>query len=352
VFLFGLLVAIAFWPGVLDPASTLRWTVIAIGAPALLLAHAERLPKPLNGAGLATLIAILASILWSSDPLTGIDQGAHLIALAGVFCLGATVSNLRPVWAGMGVGMVITAGVAIAQHFGWQGAFQAAAPGGLSVNRDLMAEGGMAVMIAAVTYSIWWAIPAAAIVLLFGASKAAYGGMAAALALWLWKRNRAASIALFAAIVIVAILMVRLLHPSMEHRLSIWFDALQELAWLGHGLGSYSFDFYVNEHAHSEPIQMLYELGVFAALPFAIAYHLLRDSHDEPERYILAGLVAVSFYDFPLHMPLTAFAFALAAGHLAARRHCVQRRALPVGEPGESRDPLGAVISTGIHLAP
>lgn len=320
MFLLGFLVAIAFWPGAIDPASVLRWALMATIVPILLLIHAPRLPSPLQGLGLATLITVTASAAWSSDILNGIDQASHLIILAAVFCLGATVKDLRPAWAGLAAGMIPAAIVAFAQIDGWEGLFQVAVPGGLSVNKNMLSEAGVVAAVGAAAYGIGWAIPGALACAILGSSKAALAAAILVYAIWVRERQPVLAWSIFVTLACAMLAAVILEAPTLYQRFDMWNDALNHVPLTGHGLGSFAHDFPLFEHAHSEFIQAIYELGAFAVVPAAVLIYILKGAPHEPEFLVLVALLAIGGFSFPLHMPITGFAAALAAGRLAGRR--------------------------------
>lgn len=325
MFLLGFLVAVAFWPGAIDPASVLRWAVMAVMVPALLIYHARRLQSPLEGMGVVALVTIAATAAWSSNVLNGLDQASHLLILACVFWLGATAPSIRGAWAGLAVGMIPAAIIAFAQLDGWEGLFQAAVPGGLSVNKNMLSEAGVVAAIGAAGYGIWWAVPAALACAILGTSKAAAGAAVLALAVWCKDRHPVIAIVFVANLFMWGLAAILLEHPTLYQRFDMWNDALNHLPIFGHGLGSFANDYPAYEHAHSEFVQAAYELGVFALVPAAVLIYVLKGSNNETEQLVLVAIIGMALFSFPLHMPVTGFAAALAAGRLAGGRAFVRR---------------------------
>lgn len=343
MFVYALAIALAFWPGALDPASTGRWAVMAVGAPLLLMTYARTPPQPLEGVGAATIITMLATAAWSPDLLYAAGDAAHLLVLAMVFCLGAAAPDLRQAWAGLAAGVTVSAAIALAQLAGWRGIEQASGVAGLFMNKNLLAEAGLVALVAALASRTWWAVPGGALALAIGQSRAAFGAAAFALGVAMLARHRRAGLLWIALCAFSAIALFAAEHPATVMRMDMWRQALGNLAWFGHGLGSYPAHFHYFEFPHSEPVHLAYELGLFALLPAGIlAYVWMERTHDT-EHLVLAAILAVGLFSFPLRMPLTGFAAALAAGHLAGWRARVRR-------PDDgSRAPDAEDIRSGRH---
>lgn len=342
--LLGFLVAIAFWPGTMDPASVLRWGVMAVGAPLLLFAHAREIPRALGGAGVALVVTMAASVIWSSDALNGIDQAVHVAIIGMVFCLGASATNLRRLWVGMAAGMTIAAVIAVAQMFDlhWLSVLgidqmrAASGPGGLSVNKNMLAEAGLMTLILSIGHGIWWGAASAALILAITTSKAALGSLAFVAAIYYRDRFPLMSTLGVGALAIAIAILFAQENYSVIQRLDMWSEAIADMTPWGKGLGSFAFEFPRIEHAHNEYLQLAYELGVLAALPIGILIYIIKEAPNAPERYALIAICGVGLFSFPFHMPLTAFMAALCAGHLARRGALVRDRERDRGIPGEA----------------
>lgn len=321
LFVFAFIVAVAFWPGFIDPAMAPRWAVMGVGAPLLLLLKSEGMPHPMDGLGLFVLALMGMSVLWAPDTLTGIDEFIHFAILGAVFCLGASCDDLRPAWKGLAAGVSVAAVVGIAQAVGFTGIEQKVPFAGLYMNKNIFAEAGMVALVAMLCDGAWlWAVgPAVAIII--GNSRAVLGALIVTGCVALWHRSRNAAIALAVLVVVIAILQAGGGSTSGTVRLDFWQAAASNMAIFGHGLGSFSVDFPFADFAHNEIVQAFYELGVFAALPVGLAVYLLMEPAHETERLVLLCIICVGLLSFPFHMPLTGFAAALAAGNLACARN-------------------------------
>ncbi len=315
----------------IGPATVPRWAAIAAIAPGVLLFSRDRVGGAAWAIPAALLLISGASLLWAPDALTGADDLARLAVLGVVFALGASTPDLRQVWVGLALGVSASAALAIAQVFGFDGVFQAVPPAGLFVNKNFLAEAGMVAIVASIGLGLVWAIPGAAVAAALGSSTAVVGALSVVLAIALFDRGRKVlAFSTVTAVVTVAAALFVLGTPGAAARLDIWADALFDPRWLGHGLGAFSATLPWVGYAHSEPIQLVHELGALSAPFFAVAFFALGAKHDAPvEWHVLVALCAVSLFSFPLHLPLTAFAFALAAGR------CVGARA-----PLRLRDPF------------
>lgn len=363
MFLLAFLVGVAFWPGALDPATTLRWALMAVGAAFLLLFHE---PPRLRAAG-ACLCLILLTLVWTPDWLYGAEDAAHLLTLAAVFALGASRDDLLPAWKGLGAGVGLSGLMALFQFFGSSPVQQIVAPAGLFMNRNFLAEAGLVVLTVAILYRQRWLIPGALLATVVPMQRATLLAAAVVvLVLWL-KGLKASALVLAIGVTTCALCMMGLTLlmgtpevkaapqqlvdiVSSHDRLIYWRDAVHGLTLFGHGLGSYAANFPDIHFPHSEPLQALYELGLFAIAPLGLLIYLFREPF-RAEHAVLAGLCAIALFGFPFHMPVTGFAAALAAGHLARRRALV-RLPEPARRVAPARGHVGQAYGQGrVHPA-
>ena len=112
-------------------------------------------------------------------------------------------------------------------------------------------------------------------------------------------------------------------NPSVSDliRLNIWYAAWTQLTFWGNGIGSFEY-LYIADRAmhilypiyvHNDYLQTVYELGVWAIAPFAVAAWALSRTaaRDWP---ILVTFAFIACFSMPLHMgiPLALGAIALA----------------------------------------
>lgn len=326
LFLLGLVVALAFWPGLVGAGFAPRWSALAVGAPFCLLwaeGRDEHAPDGRQGLLLLLVLVLLsgasASLLWTPDPLTGLNELAHLLILATVFYLGVAAEDLAPAWDGLALGVTGSAALAVAQVLGWEGLPQVAVPGGLFVNKNFLAEAGMVALVAMMASGRWWLVPGPVVAVALTTSRAVLGALVLTAALAFMRRVPQLSWLLLVLVSLATVLAFALPVPSAEQRIDFWVSALSDLRWLGHGLGSFQVAYPLIEFAHSEPVQLTYELGVLGVPVVALLIYALGGAH-EVEWYVLASVALVGLLSFPLHLPVTGFAAALAAGHLVGGR--------------------------------
>lgn len=328
----GLAVAVAILPGTVDAFLTLRWAILAVGVPLILILLGRDIaPFPwLVG---AVVLCAAASLSWTVDAPSGFDETVHLAILAAAFWLGTSLSNATHLWNGLGVGVAVSSAIALAQwSIGWDAIPQAVEPGGLFANKNFLAEAALVALIPALfaRTRLGLLIAAAALIAIaLGSSKAVYAGLAVAVAFALAPRSPRLAWALIGALSLAA-LSAFWAFPilSATSRLDMWLPALADLRLVGHGVGAFSANWPGAEYAHSDPVQLLYEFGLLAAIPLIIFWQAMEAWSGEPEGYILVAIATVSLVSFPLHLPLTAFAAALAAGRLVGARDRLVRRRL------------------------
>jgi hypothetical protein len=321
LFSLALLAAVAWLPHVIDPAMAPRWAVLAVFAPIVLLLIADRIPAPLGGAGAAVLVMIAATLQWTPAYFDGVDELTHLLILATVFCIGAAAQDLRAAWAGLALGVTVSAALAIAQVAGYTGIEQVVVPAGLFMNKNLLAEAGLVALIPAVMSGAWLLAIGPAIAVLLGASKAVCLALVIVLIIALWQRSPRVARAGVGLLALTALGWLALGdYSSVTNRLPHWQTALSDPVLLGHGLGAFADVHPLSQYAHSEYLQLVYEFGLLAIAPAALLAYILNGADHEAERLVVLAILVVGLFAFPLRMPLTGFAFALAAGHLAAGR--------------------------------
>jgi len=103
---------------------------------------------------------------------------------------------------------------------------------------------------------------------------------------------------------------------------------MDNLTWFGHGWGQFYSTFPQHavhidtflerpEHAHSDAIEIIYELGVGCVFAIAFLWSIGRTAL-ATERAILAAFLVEGLFGFPFYMPATVAVFAIVAGRLAA----------------------------------
>lgn len=320
--LLGFLVAAAFVPMLTGAALPTGWVVIWAAAPVLM--WNTTVPRDLfEGWGWLFLGYAALSWCWSAH---GTLELLSLLSLAGV-AVWASQHDLRPVVIGLACGLLVSDVVALGQ---WLGTglvpYNAGLPAGLFMNSDLFSEASVVVLVLLLIERLYVYIPFVLPGLLVS-SRAVMLGLLLLVVRAMWPRHKVivgVTCLLGSALVAYA----AIYHSnSMEQRLDIWRDTLAGLTWFGHGVGSFQYLFPVHAahvdtlmqrpvYAHSDLLQLTFDLGLGAVFPMLLLVSLLGVEDDYQSALVL--LLALAAFGFPLHMPVTAFVGALVAGRLAS----------------------------------
>jgi len=312
----------AYVPGF---ATGLKWAVLTIALPPLLLTMRWHWTEAHKGL-LAFAGYALVSILWAPS-LVAASAAAFVLLLALLaFQLGVGLSDLRPVFIGASLGLV--GSLVIVVHYQLGFATDPNPPGGLFADKNSLGEVATLVAIGTLAYGLWWLAPVPLATAILSGNRGAVLGLAAASVVVLWGRS---GYALGAALLVVFIASLALLamtsHGGMDgfttefQRAAIWRDALRELDWLGHGIGSYratitavgSYTQWRPLHAHSDWLQLVYVygVGVLLLIPFVVELH-----HDKVI-LVLVGVAGLGLVQSPASNPAALFIMALCFGRLA-----------------------------------
>lgn len=334
----GFLAATAYLPGLVAPGDTARWALLSIIVPLLALSF---LPGGRRW-GMAH-VAMLAWLAWAavtatwaislSDALDGLWKAC---LISGAFLVGASAPCIRPALAGFVCGIFINAALVLPQLGGVSPVLQTAAPAGLFVNANYLAEAALLALVAAGSLRMWWAVPWCALAWLAPLSRGALLAAAIVGAAWLWSRSRLWSALALAhgAVLVAAVVMLQPERSaSIGYRLGMWQDTLAALSPFGAGIGNYWAGFPAvatdasagvysfasgPRTAHNDLLTVAFETGVIGALLLAVpvVIALRRRSVDEPAWLVLVAFLGLGVAAFPLFNPATAFLGALCAGAL------------------------------------
>lgn len=349
LFVFGLLLSLAFLPGIIDLATVPRWGVLAVGLPICLLLNQRAELPATRWLGPITLGLMAMTAFWANDTLTALQEVSWLCIIAVAFYLGAITENLKSLWIGLAYGVAVSSFVAVGQRLGYFDLLGGLVGGGLFTNKILMAEASMVCLIAMLAYGKWILSAILFVGFCAAASRGALVGLIAGILCWLYVSRPQLAVRLGAVCAAIGVgiflYMNSIHHESVTLRLEMWKAALTNATLIGHGVGSYSMSFPTWEHAHSDFFQAIYECGIFA-LPFtALMIYLVVEGRDDVEKFVLVSVIASGLFAFPLHMPFTAFAAAIAAGSLIGRglgvRHSLYSwgadYGFPIGRSSASR---------------
>ena len=338
---------VAYWPGLVSAAVAPRWSLLAIGLPAISWLDPRRLSTAaLVGLSFGITHAALTVIAMpaGSGRLTGTLELYHLLIFGAAILAGAGLSSLDGVMKGAGAGMAICSGIAIAQMFGWDGITQAAVPAALFFNRDILAETAAILVVWGLFRPVYWVAAAGAVPLALCQSRTALLMFGVPFAWWLLRkapRNTIPALLLL-GLGLGGVALWFSIGPgkiaSVSERLMAWSECLHRLSAWGYGLGSFTEAFPRMEYAHSDILQAASELGLgtlFFVAPFVVAFRGRSDTEAEPLA-LIAGTVCLAVA-FPLHMPASTLLIGLLVGFLARRREPLRMAR------HERRDFVGAV---------
>lgn len=351
---------VGYYPGVLGAGTVGRWGLLWATVCLLLTrsgTHSLSLPLGLCGASIFVIYAI-ASLIWTPFPLDGILEAIILSTLCLAVMVGRSAPSLEFVFRATAIGIGFNSLIAIAQYFRFEPVVQLCCrPSGLFLNGNILAETAALVIVGMlavapgtrfitkmITLSAcapslllpmhrgsMIALAVAGMTLLLstaikGPRWRLYGGLlfvalgipkALAVAYWLLYPTGSS-----AALMTEPLLSI--LPASVGERLQIWQATISGFTWFGHGAGSFRglFPLYAAtidtmllwpQHAHNDLLELIFEYGVFAAIPVAIAALCLFNR--SPLRYVVLVFLVEGCFEFPLFMPATGFLAALSIGH-------------------------------------
>ena len=325
--IFSFLFSIVFWAGTSNAAATPRWALLAIVIPIALVFTRIRVTSA-HIVYVAFLLFAALSLSWSLVRYDALNALALYAMLGGVFFVAAQQTSLRPVYIGCALGLVVNAGVLIAEYYGWVAWPEVVPPGGLFMNLNLGSEFAALILVALIAERMWWFLPGPLATLLFQHNRGAAVALCAVASLYLFRFNRLAAVLLVSLSVGggLTYAVVGNLDASTEQRLRIWHDTIDGLTWRGRGIGSF-YTTYPDkatredtlaarpDHAHNDLLELTYELGpgVFAFIAFL---WLTLRVNLWTERLVLWAFLVEGLFGFPLTMPATGFVFAAVAGRL------------------------------------
>lgn len=324
-FLLGLGLATAYWPGFLSAATAPRWCLLALAAPLLLWQVPSLSFSGLTFPLTAFLSYALLSLWWTPVPIIGLWPIAHFAIFAALIIYAAQ-ADTDGLLIGFAIGIALQAPLVIAQAHGFDLIGQSVPPAGLFYNRNFLAEAAVPVLIwlcyrpnlAARMIAVGVAIDAC-----LSFDRAAAVGAAVGLWFVLGRRSRIVLATLAFAVIAELTLISAWGEQSIAGRLLIWGAIISHMSWFGAGASASTVMLYPLAHAvHSDPLQLLYELGLGAIPLFWVIGNAFQS--DGPERPALACLVAESMFSLPFQLPATIFLAALLIGRLHARRECLR----------------------------
>jgi hypothetical protein len=353
-FILGLTVALTYWPGMNGAAEASRWSLMAFVLPPLLFLGPIK-PNRTHWLGLAFLVWAVETMLWAPVRADGTGDLIHWGLVGLAFLVGTAITDMRWLFRGLGLGLWVSSGLAIAELCGlhpmtWMFIPTTAANlngyGGLFINANLFAEFATAVLVGLLAYGSWWI--AAGIVLgiaLSGCRSAivALGvcGLYYAWGRWRWKA--VAGLPIIAGLLFLDDPAKWTSGVTLGLRMDLWHDTISGLTLFGHGVGSFNsvFPLYGNwtdasviqpAHAHNDLLEIAFELGLPGVVLALLFAGTVFKRADQGSRYVLIATGITGCFGFPLFEPSTAFLFGIVAGHAGRAWSLVRNDAVHGGQ--------------------
>lgn len=325
---------VAYVPGLSGAAFTPRWALLSAVVPMLAAFTECRAFTVAHAFGTALLAWCAVTLIWAADLWDGLDALWKLALFACLFHIGAALPSLRPVYIGAGLGIVVNGGFAVVQLLGVDLVYriegQTGMASGLFMNKTQLAEPAALVLIGLIGHRLWClaalVLPAVALPM----ARSPLVALTSVTGVSLWRTSAYAVVMVLVAAAIVFLAW----SPnvvSINERLIIWYATFDNLAWFGHGIGSFytlfpshaqAWDFMISRpaHAHNDWLELAYETGLPGALLASGFLVLVLCGKWRTEYFIVLAFVIEACFGFPLHYPATVFLAALAAGYACRGR--------------------------------
>ena len=155
------------------------------------------------------------------------------------------------------------------------------------------------------------------------------GGLVAGL-VWLWSRSRILAGLLALLSICAVVIWIDQRSSSILERWTIWRETIPALSFRGYGIGSYYFLYpFITqafdttlarpEHPHNELMEIWFELGFIGTFIYATLVAAAYRVADSVSRCIMVAFVTMGMFEFPSHVPVTAFLGALVLGYSVRR---------------------------------
>lgn len=319
--------AIAYVPGLASPASSGR-AALLMAVPALLVWRRVPRTGPGHWMMLGLLLWVALGVQWSSSPLDTAGGAFLFLGVVATFFAASQTPDLRSFSVALGLGVAVSVPFGVAQVLGYSPVENATGGfAGLHLTIASMGEIALVSSVLALGLRQWpIAVSSLACVALSGTREAVLGLAAAGSAAALRLVPRGARAPTLVAVVVVCAVLLTLdsdsysrIH-SVAQRLEIWFAAVSGVGLVGDGYATFGDTYPTYAYAHSDPLQILRELGpVGLVLSAGVALHALSSDY-EPGSLALVSILAASTVGFPLQTPSTMFLVAVLAGQLCGDR--------------------------------
>lgn len=332
--IFGFLLAIAFHPYIWGGTTSPRWALLAVALPVLIAFQSPKHFTSLHLIGLAFMAWSLFTLLWTVNRFDGVDELIKFVILGIAFVYGSRLESLRGTFAGLAIGLTVSSLIittSLKDYLPHE--VVSIRLGGLFSNPNMLAEAAALTLVGCIGFRLWALIPGLLPAVVFTGSRGALLGIVVAFGTWLWSKSRFAASTLASIVLVIAVLALVFDYHAQTfiERLHLWSETLAGITLAGHGLGSFytlfpaltvSWDMAEirPDHAHNDALEILFETGIVGLGLYCCFIGLAFSSADQVGRCLLAAFIAISMFAFPSHLPVTAFIFAVVAGHAAVRR--------------------------------
>ena len=318
LFFFGLLVAVAYIPGIIGGSISTGWLLLLIICPILLFYCDISLSW-----GFAFICYATISLVWTEILNIAWFHLLQLMVLGLVFVIGQNIKDLTAIFKGLALGLGVSAVVCLFQWYGFHSIYSLSnTPAGLFINPNIFSEVSAIILVGLVVLKLYWWIPVTLPGLIIVHSRAAYVGLGVGLFFAVWKYNR------YYAMILVGLILVigafgNFNLASVKERFDLWADTIQGFKFFGNGVGSYEalFPYYATHidtelarprYAHNDLLQIIFEFGIGSILLLVAAFNVFKTR--KPEVVIILTIGAISLFTYPLHIPVPAFIAFLVAG--------------------------------------
>lgn len=317
------LVMTAYIPNYIGYAIPTGWVVMLLGAVYYLYwGNSTQLTKSQliqNWSILAFVFYAALSLIWSPN---GYYIFSQLLAIVGIFIVSSKL-DIKLIIKGLVFGLIVSDLVMLSQIFGFKEIlYVTLLPAGLFVNSNILAEVSTLILILLLINRMWW-YSFACLPGLLVSSRATVLSLIGASVVWAWSKSKLITTAFITLGCLVFYIFSSHHDMSIDERLTIWRDTINGFTLFGHGIGSfeYLYPMYSSlnpaemlrpNEAHNEFIQFYFELGIMIILPI---FTIIINWNKEYAPWLVSFAI-ISCFGFPLHIPATAFMFAIVFGYI------------------------------------
>ena len=307
LFFLGFGICIAYIPGIVGASIATGWFFLIL---VMVLIAPITLP-PLF------LIYAIISLLWTLNLNIALLFLLQFVALWLTFEFGRSLKDLRPIFKGIALGLLVSDIVALFFQKYVYSLIEAKA--GLFLNPNIFSEVSAVVLVALITLKLYWWIPITlpALVLVHSRTSILALGLGLFIRANFWWR------------IIIFVSCFLIIHfsyfqiSSIYERFNLWQDTIRGFKLFGNGVGSFEILYPLNSiyvdtslararYAHNDLLQLVFEFGLGVLLLLPVFWKVIKSGNA-----ILYSLALVSCLAFPFHVPLLAFIGCLVAGHIS-----------------------------------